>query len=227
MPEFLFFDVGGTLLHFAPSHAAVVGESVRALGIDASPARAVEAVRAARKAHGGRPNPVDLEANRQWWIGLFGRILLELGDDPTGPLRDELYARHRSGDWLAPAADTVATLEALSSRGHRMAVISNWDDTLGPILERRGLGSYFEFLVCSADVGFAKPDRRIFEAALSRAGVAPGAALHVGDEFVADVSGARDSGLRPILIGAHSSVPEGESVETIGKLGELLVRLRS
>jgi len=225
MAEFLFFDVGGTLLHFSPSHAAAVGEALRDLGLDAPQELAADAVRSARRALGGRPDPVDLEANREWWMDLFGRIAGGFGCDPEGAVRDELYARHRAGDWLLPAGDTVSTLECLASRGHRMAVISNWDDTLTTILERRGLVRYFEFIVCSADVGAAKPALPIFQAALDRAGVPAAGAVHVGDEFIADVTGARGAGIRPVLIGDRSPVPDGDPVETIAHLAELAVLL--
>lgn len=221
MPSFVFFDVGGTLLHFSPSHAAVVGAALVDLGIDVTPERAAEAVRTARRMHGGRPDPVDLEANRQWWLGLFGNMLVQLGRDADDELRDELYASHCSGEWLLPAPDTISTLERLSARGHRLAVISNWDETLEFILRRRGLLPYFEFVVSSADLGAAKPDRRIFDAALALARVPPTEAVHVGDEFDADVRGARGAGIRPVLLASHRTIPRDESAETIGCLEEL------
>jgi putative hydrolase of the HAD superfamily len=222
MASFLFFDVGGTLLHFSPSHAAVVGAALVDLGVDVTPERAAEAVRSARKSHGGRPDPIDLEANRTWWLGLFGRMLVNLGLEADDARRDELYASHRSGDWLMPAPDTVSTLQRLSDRGHRMAVISNWDETLEFILRRRGLLGFFEFVVSSADLGAAKPDRRIFDAALELANVPPTEAVHVGDEYDADVRGARGVGIRPVLLATRGAVPSGDAADTIGRLGELL-----
>lgn len=222
MASFVFFDVGGTLLHFSPSHAAVVGAALVDLGVGVTPERAAEAVRSARKSHGGRPDPIDLVANRTWWLGLFGRMLVNLGLEADDARRDELYARHRSGDWLMPAPDTVSTLQRLSDRGHRMAVISNWDETLEFILRRRGLLGFFEFVVSSASLGAAKPDRRIFDAALELANVPPTDAVHVGDEYDADVRGARGAGIRPVLLASRGAVPSDDAADTIGRLGELL-----
>lgn len=222
MASFVFFDVGGTLLHFSPSHAAVVGAALVGLGVDVTPERAAEAVRSARRSHGGRPDPIDLEANRTWWLGFFGRMLVNLGREEDDALRDELYASHRSGDWLMPAPDTISTLQRLSDRGHRMAVISNWDETLEFILGRRGLLPFFEFVVTSANLGAAKPDRRIFDAALELAKVPPTDAVHVGDEFDADVRGARRVGIRPVLLASRKSIPYDESAESIAHLVELL-----
>ena len=222
MPAFVFFDVGGTLLHFAPSHAVVVGTALRDLGIDVTPEDAARAVRTARRAYGGRPDPVNLELNREWWLGLFGRVLAEVDRAADDPLRDELYARHMAGDWLLPAEDTIATLEQLAERGHRMGVISNWDESLTSILDRRGLLPFFEFVVSSADLGAAKPDARIFERALDLARVTPAETVHVGDDLDADVRGASAVGIRPILLTSRHSSPTDRVADSIGSLGELL-----
>lgn len=229
MQPFIFFDVGGTLLHFHPSHAEALGNAARHMGIRVEPEAAAAAVRAARRGHGGHPDPIDLEGNKRWWLGLFGRLLRELGRPEDDPLREEMFARHRAGDWLHPASDTLAALRILADRGHRMAVISNWDDTLEPILERRGLLGFFDFVVTSVHVGAAKPDPRIFEIALQRAGVDATEAVHVGDEFRADVLGARASGIRPVLLATKSAPPDDDLVETILRLDQLpdLLRQRS
>jgi FMN phosphatase YigB (HAD superfamily) len=58
-------------------------------------------------------------------------------------------------------------------------------------------------------VGTKKPDRRIFEYALGRAGVEAAHAAHVGDMYLEDVLGARNVGVRPFLIdrGRNSLFP--------------------
>jgi HAD superfamily hydrolase (TIGR01549 family) len=61
-----------------------------------------------------------------------------------------------------------------------------------------GLGSAIDFLVTSEEVGVAKPDPRIFRAALDRAGVAPGESVMVGDSWASDIAGARATGLRAL-----------------------------
>ena len=62
-------------------------------------------------------------------------------------------------------------------------------------------------VVHSSRAGSAKPDPGIFSAALARLDVAPGEALHVGDEPVEDVLGARSAGLRAVLIDRAGRVP--------------------
>jgi FMN hydrolase / 5-amino-6-(5-phospho-D-ribitylamino)uracil phosphatase len=61
---------------------------------------------------------------------------------------------------------------------------------------RVGLGRHFRAAIDAAAAGAAKPERRIFDHLLEVAGEPAGAVLHVGDDAVADVAGARAAGLR-------------------------------
>ena len=81
-----------------------------------------------------------------------------------------------------------------------MGVISNWDSRLISTLENIGLGRYFDFILPSAVVGSAKPDKKIFEEALRLSGVKPHEACHIGDEIRTDVAGAQSVGIHPILL---------------------------
>ena len=65
-------------------------------------------------------------------------------------------------------------------------------------LDHFGLRPLIDFMVVSEGVGFAKPDRRIFELALERAGTAAGDAVMIGDSWTSDVAGSRSVGIRPI-----------------------------
>ena len=101
-----------------------------------------------------------------------------------------------------PAAASV--LEALKNRGCSLGLISNTAMTSGATfrvhLERLGLLQYFDALVFSDEVGWAKPSREIFQTALDALGVAPEAAVHVGDDRAADVGGALRAGLRAVWV---------------------------
>lgn len=96
--------------------------------------------------------------------------------------------------------DTVPALAALAAQGRRLAVVSNWDVSLPPVLRRLGLAAHFETVVHSAGVGAAKPDPRPFRVALERLELAPAECVHVGDDPVNDGEGAASAGLRAILV---------------------------
>ena len=57
------------------------------------------------------------------------------------------------------------TLKLLKSAGLRLAVISNWDERLVPLLERLDLAHYFEVTFVSSVVGAPKPAAKIFNKA--------------------------------------------------------------
>jgi putative hydrolase of the HAD superfamily len=69
------------------------------------------------------------------------------------------------------------------------------------------LARHFETLVISARVGYQKPHAGIFEHALEQMVVAPARAMHVGDNYQADVIGARKLGITPVLIDRRSEDP--------------------
>ena len=68
------------------------------------------------------------------------------------------------------------------------------------LLKQLGIAPYFDFAIASDVFGVSKPDSRIFEEALRRADVDASQALHVGDSYDADVVGAKNAGITPILI---------------------------
>ena len=71
--------------------------------------------------------------------------------------------------------------------------------TYGRMLRSFGLAKYFDELVISCEVGYLKPRKEIFKAALARLDVMPSEALHVGDLFRADIVGAADYGMNAAL----------------------------
>ena len=107
-----------------------------------------------------------------------------------------------------PALDPGArgALAALAGAGLRLGVVSNVMRTPGSVLReifaRAGVLAAFGALTFSDECGVRKPAPGIFCATLDRLGVAPGEAVHVGDDPVLDVEGALDAGLRAILVSA-------------------------
>jgi putative hydrolase of the HAD superfamily len=118
--------------------------------------------------------------------------------------------------------DALPALEQL--HGHfRLFAISNGNADLGAI----GIGRFFEHTLAAREAGVLKPDPRIFALLLERAGVSPQHALHVGDDVVADVEGARRAGLTPVWVdraGEGWSAPTSPPL-TVRSLAELVVLL--
>jgi len=96
--------------------------------------------------------------------------------------------------------DSKPCLAALRAAGLRLAVVSNWDRSLHRILRSHGLSDYFEVVVASLEVGVEKPDPLLFETALDRLGLDVSEVVHIGDDPVADLVGAKNAGIRPYLL---------------------------
>ena len=118
--------------------------------------------------------------------------------------------------------DVVPTLQRLRGAGFKLAIVSNWDTPLEPLTERLGIAEYFDAIVASHDgrVRSEKPDPHIFNYALAAVGVSAKEAVHVGDTYAADIVGAENVGIRPILLD-RDNTQTGRWKETIQSLAEL------
>ncbi|MBQ3919948.1 MAG: HAD family hydrolase [Oscillospiraceae bacterium] len=98
-----------------------------------------------------------------------------------------------------PYPDTVACLEALS-RKYRIGVIANQVPGTAKRLEGHGLLRFIDLVVASAEEGVAKPDKRIFDIALERAGCTPDRAVMIGDRMDNDIIPAKKIGMKTVWI---------------------------
>lgn len=95
-------------------------------------------------------------------------------------------------------------------------------------LEKIGISELFHDVVSAAATGAAKPSRRIFDAAVAAGGASAAQTLHVGDDPLADVHGARDAGLKAVWVNRNGDDWPGEyhqpdlEVRHIGELDALL-----
>jgi putative hydrolase of the HAD superfamily len=105
-------------------------------------------------------------------------------------------------------ADARPALAALAAAGIRLAVVANWDVSLSDVLARLGLAGPFTAVVTAASVGAAKPDPKPFLVALELLGVEAAQCLHVGDDPVTDVAGARAAGLSALLLDRSGRAPD-------------------
>ena len=118
--------------------------------------------------------------------------------------------------------DVFPTLRHLRSIGYKLAIVSNWDTPLFPLLERLGIAHFFDIITASHDVCVLseKPDPHIFEYTLKKVGVTAEETVHVGDTFEADIIGAQEVGIRPILID-RVGTQQGRWNETVQSLTDL------
>ncbi len=130
-------------------------------------------------------------------------------------------------NWL-PEEDALSTLRDLNQRGYRVGLISNAadDDNTQALVDKGMFRPYLEYIVSSAAFGLRKPHPRIFRSALEYFHVSPEEALMVGDNFEADIVGARGAGMQSIWIKRRlpDAVHEPTAVEpdaVVSTLGEI------
>jgi putative hydrolase of the HAD superfamily len=142
-----------------------------------------------------------------------GRMLFEImGIKFAASEADLIYERagrvisdagyHSKYPLLNPEARPA--LKELKSRfpGLKIGLISNAGRsaaTYSRMLRSLGVAEYFDNLTISCEVGFLKPRREIFEAALGSLAVKPTEVVHVGDSFKADIVGATSMGMNAAL----------------------------
>jgi 2-haloalkanoic acid dehalogenase type II len=144
------------------------------------------------------------------------RVMAEVLGDPPVDVRAAMLAAIR----FEAYPDAAPALRDLRARGLRAVVASNWDCSLDEVLRRAGLRDLVDGVVASAKVGAAKPDPRLFEAALELAGCTPADAVHVGDSPDKDVAGAEAAGVRAVLIDRDAA--SGGAITTLEQLPSVL-----
>ncbi|MEB3263352.1 MAG: HAD-IA family hydrolase [Synechococcus sp.] len=204
-PRALLLDAMGTLIGLRRSvghtYAAVAEEhglAVEAAAID----RTFPAVyrQAPPLAFPGLQGTALEEAERQWWGERIEETLQRAGGvSAPAELRRALFDRFADPALWQVYGDVPPCLERWTSAGLRLAVVSNFDQRLLPLLEGLGLGRWLEVVVVSSAAGAAKPSPVPFRQALERLGVEPRHCWHVGDSRE-DALGAAAAGLRSIRI---------------------------
>ena len=117
--------------------------------------------------------------------------------------------------------DVRRTLPVLKQAGYNLAVVSNRDEPFQEILISHGLSEFFPYALAAGEVDSYKPDPYVFEHALKHMHVTARETVYVGDNYYADVVGARRAGLQPVLYDPHLIFPDADCV-TIHSFDELL-----
>ncbi len=97
---------------------------------------------------------------------------------------------------MQPEPEAGPHLERIRARGFRLGVLSNWPlaVTIDRFVEAQGWAPLFDAIVVSQRVGTIKPHPEIFRAAAGQLRASGDRILHVGDDWAADVVGARQAG---------------------------------
>jgi len=122
-------------------------------------------------------------------------------DDPD--YFEAVYGWYARAEAWGLAEGALDAFGALRRAGTKVAVVSNWDSRLRPLLGALGVLSAVDAAFISCELGLEKPDPAIYRLACEGLGVLPAAALHVGDHPGKDAAAARAAGCGALLWGAE------------------------
>jgi putative hydrolase of the HAD superfamily len=228
----IFFDLDGTLRFNRPSGRDYFMDYAATLGVQTS---RDQRDLVWRWEHYYWANSSDLLQDEAkypehdaFWRNYGRRQLIEMGciaDQAAqlAPLVHEyMNENYKPENWVDPA--TFDLLAELKEAGYLLGVISNRDLPFDEELTQLGLDSYFKLSVSGGEAGSKKPEAGIFHFALARTGTRPDQTMYVGDNYFADVVGARNAGIHPILldIGGIFHQPDCQSIKSLGELSGIL-----
>jgi putative hydrolase of the HAD superfamily len=225
----VFFDAGETLVHPAPTFPDLFASIVTREGHPREPedviaASAVVMVRFSEAARDQELWTTSPERSRAFWLGVYERMLAALdlaGDDG---LRDTLYREFTDLRNYALFDDVRDALDDLAAAGLRLGIVSNFEAWLDELLGVLGVRDAFPVRVISGVEGMEKPDPRIYELAMARAGVGAGESVYVGDNPEFDVDPPAALGMFTVLIdrrGRHEE-HEGARITDLADLPAVL-----
>ncbi len=196
------FDVGGTLIHPAPSVGHIYASVAARHGC-----RAISPEELNVRFATAWARLKDFSHTYAQWAALVDATFAGLTEAlPSHTFFPELYERFARADAWAVYPDVTPALKQLANAGLKLAVISNWDERLRPLLRELKLDSYFQAIVVSCEAGSCKPAREIFTAAIKGLSTPAHEILHVGDSYQADVLGATAAGMHTVLIHRKSAI---------------------
>lgn len=225
----VFFDAGETLVHPHPTFPDLFARILRREGHDVSAETINDRIHVVFDRFRAAADTNELwttspERSRRFWQDVYTIFLGDLGISDTNGLIDTVYAEFTDLANYALFDDVVPVLEGLRADGVRLGIVSNFEAWLERLLEELGVRAYFDVRVISGVEGMEKPDPRIFELAMERAGVEPSASVYVGDNPEFDVDPARALGMFPVLIDRRERYPDaaGARIVSLAELPDVL-----
>jgi putative hydrolase of the HAD superfamily len=202
----VFFDLDGTLRSNQPEGFQAFLEYAGRVGIPLTDVQIEICERAVHRywADGAQVfDHLSRYDERGFWVNYNQILLVEMGvhglvPDAASHIQDH-FAHYAPQDMVF--ADTSDVLRALKQSGFVLGLVSNRDTELDTLTTHYGFRHYFDFTLSGGQARSFKPDPGIFMRALAMAGdLEPADVVYVGDNYYADVVGARNVGMDAILI---------------------------
>jgi HAD superfamily hydrolase (TIGR01549 family) len=203
----VFFDVDFTLIFPGPTFQAEgYRRACAARGIIVDPAKFDQATAASSFILDDVEEQI---YNHDIFIHYTASIIEKMGGRGAAvvDVAREIYDQWSVNHHFETYDDVAPALTELQRRGFIVGVISNSHRSLDAFREHFSLADIITVSVSSAEHGYMKPHRSIFDAALERANVTADQAMMVGDSVKHDIDGALNAGWRAVLLRRSGEVP--------------------
>jgi len=204
----VFFDVDFTLIFPGPTFQAEgYRRACAARGIVVDPAKFDQATAASSFILDEVEEQIH---NQDIFIHYTASIIEKMGGRGAAvvDVAREIYDQWSVNHHFEIYDDVAPALADLKRRGIIVGVISNSHRSLDAFREHFSLADIITVSVSSAEHGYMKPHRSIFDAALERANVAAEQTMMVGDSVKHDIDGALNAGWRAVLLRRSGEVPQ-------------------
>ncbi|HFU4495025.1 HAD family hydrolase [Streptococcus parasuis] len=178
MIEWIFFDLGSTLLDEEAAYGYYIDKCVKKL------------------------ESLDIEVSSD----SYKKKMVEYAHKSLDPIRAtwQSFASTEprplwTNEGLSLYPETIDALEKLS-QNYQLGIIANQSATVRALLEEWGVESYFQLIILSEEVGLSKPDSTIFKLALQKANTTAIRIIYVGDRYDNDIVPAKSLGMRAVRI---------------------------
>jgi putative hydrolase of the HAD superfamily len=205
----IFFDLDGTLRFSRPVGRDYFMDTAESLGVQTSRDQRILVHRWESYYFANSPDlqkdNVDYPDPDDFWLNYSRRQLIAMSCSEEQAVKlapiihQHMNENYRPEPWVDPA--TSGILAELKAAGYFLGVISNRDQPFSEELGKLGLDEFFSLTVSGGEAGSKKPEAAIFNYTLAKAGgVAPFETMYIGDNYFADVIGARRAGIHPVLL---------------------------
>jgi putative hydrolase of the HAD superfamily len=197
----VFFDFGETLATLAPAKEELFIQAARSIGLELE----LETVRSAYRIvdFHNKYSSVKVKDRDAFYQHYNDQLAEALGvSSHLARLQPALTKQFSKEKKWKLFEEAPRVLNCLRQQNLPLALVANWDSNLLDLVERLGIRQEFSSIVSSQAAGVEKPDPAIFLRAVDELSlsVKTHRILYVGNEYRADVMGARAAGLTPVLV---------------------------
>lgn len=178
MIEWIFFDLGSTLLDEEAAYGYYIDKCVKKL------------------------ESLDIEVSSD----SYKKKMVEYAHKSLDPIRAtwQYFASTEprplwTNEGVSLYSETIDALEKLS-QNYQLGIIANQSATVKALLEEWGIEPYFQLIILSEEVGLSKPDSTIFKLVLQKANTTANRIVYVGDRYDNDIVPAKSLGMRAVRI---------------------------